>query len=98
MKTLTRLCIEPECPSRAKGNPIAHELLGIKQGEETPFGRMSDEYVLKCTACGKEKLETIPKARVRKRSWPYYNESAGVTFTSDSHEKSYVKANNLDAV
>lgn len=64
----------------------------------TPFGKMDDQLAWKCQQCGYESLEYIPKPRRRKRTWPYYNESTGVTFESESHEQKYVKANNLTPV
>lgn len=71
-----------------------HTFMGIQEGEETPFGRMAPQLVWKCE-CGKETLENIPTRRCHKRTWPYHNASAGVTFESESHEQAYTKAKGL---
>lgn len=72
-----------------------HEIYGIQAGAMTPFGPMSDEFQIRCLKCGHERLETIPKVRKRKTTWPYYHEGVGVNFESESHEKKFAAANKL---
>lgn len=95
MRTLSKYCFGKTCPSVKQGRPTLHQIVGIQPGEETRFGKMADQYRVRCQECQSEALESIPKRRCHKRTWPYYNESAGVTFESDSHEQKYVKDNNL---
>lgn len=68
-----------------------HKLLGAGEG---------NSQVLQCDKCGTTTWREAPARTqsVKKRSWPYYNESAGVGFESESHEKAYVKKNNLEAL
>lgn len=94
MKTKFHPCLNNDC--RPKSGPSAeHVFKGIQPGEQTPFGKMADEQIWKCSWCGYEHLENIPRRRCHKRTWPYHNDSAGVTFESESHEQKYCAANKL---
>lgn len=75
-----------------------HEIYGIKKGEETPFGPMVDQFQYRCLSCGHESLRDIPRVSKRKTTWPYYNESCGVTFESESHEQKYAAVNKLEKI
>jgi NAD-dependent SIR2 family protein deacetylase len=69
-----------------KGSLTSHRVLGI-HGEVT---------IVKCDKCSVEKTKGTAKANsLKKQGWPYYNDSVGVAFESESHEKHYVKENNL---
>lgn len=84
------------CTQNCQGiKEIQHNLVGVLRGEDTPFGKMADQLQWQCTSCNHVALESIPKRRCHKRTWPYYNESVGETFVSESHEQAYVKKNNL---
>ena len=54
--------------------------------------------VVACDECGSH-ITLPPAAPVpkKKRTWPYHNVSAGVTFESESHEQKYTKAHGLTA-
>ena len=73
------------------GGSCSHRILGA--GE-------SDSQILQCDKCGSTSWRTAPAItkNIKRRSWPYYNESAGVNFESESHEKKYVKENKLEAL
>ena len=57
-----------------------------------------DLQELACEACGTFNYKEPAKVSKKKRTWPYHNDSADVTFESESHEQKYVKANNLEVL
>lgn len=81
------------CISNKEGKQVEHKILGV----EYPCGT-APNWRVKCSSCGHEDFVVIPKISKKKRTWPYYNESAGVTFESESHETKYAKDNNLIAL
>lgn len=83
-------CENPECPSKKDtvlGDKTSHRLIGVEGGE----------WIGMCESCEQEnrRPEAERTVNVKKRSWPYYNDSVGVTFESESHEKQYVKEHKL---
>lgn len=86
-----RFCGSVDCTA---GKPVEHSIIGV----ETPEGMSAKHYRWKCSHCGYESLEAVPRTRVHRRTWPYYNSSVGETFVSESHEQDYVKKNNLQPV
>lgn len=94
MKTNHQYCLNDECRNHHNGTPAPHRMLGIvkcKAGDA-----LEEEW--SCDRCGHKHQVSIPRRRCHKRTWPYHNESAGVTFESESHEQKYCKANNLEPV
>lgn len=90
-RTHTKYCVNSDCSEAWKSLPVAHTILGTEKKE----GMTADWWRLRCPHCLSEHLEVVPRTRVKKKSWPYYNSSVGGTFESESHEKDFVKKNNL---
>lgn len=92
MKYVIHACSNKNCVCYTEwGGSCSHKLLGSGEvGTQT----------LQCDKCGSTSWRDAPPRTksIQRRSWPYYNESAGVTFESDSHEQKYVKTNNLEAL
>lgn len=86
-------CSGTECVSWKECKKVDHTILAI----EYPCGT-APNWLLKCDLCGSQHHMVVPKISKKKRVWPYYNESAGVTFESESHETKYAKDNNLIAL
>lgn len=91
MKTKTQYCLNNACHLEHNGAPALHYLKGV---EKNPAGE-ANELVWWCARCKYEHHDAIPKRRCHKRTWPYHNASAGVTFESESHEQAYTKAKGL---
>lgn len=70
---------------------VSHKILGSGEG---------GMRILQCDKCGSTswKEEARRVKNPERHRWPYYNESAGQTFTSEDHEKHYVKENKLEAL
>jgi hypothetical protein len=94
MKTKTHYCLDQECHSLHKSTPAPHTMMGIVQC--TTGTAMEEEW--RCDRCGYRHQSSISRRRCHKRTWPYHNESAGVTFESESHEQKYCAANNLTPI
>lgn len=70
---------------------VMHKIMGSGEG---------GMRVLQCDKCGSTAWRE-PARRIsnpERHPWPYYNESAGMTFESESHEKNFVKENKLEAL
>lgn len=94
MKQKYLYCLNSECHAKRDGRPAVYQLVG---SAKNPNGEAL-EHVYACTHCGATRQEPIPKRRCHKRTWPYHNESAGVTFESESHEQKYCKEHNLTPI
>lgn len=94
MKQKLMTCLKNECYLENNGRPDSHTMRGLRQN---PTGEAM-EQVWACDRCGTERQTPIPKPRCHKRTWPYYNESAGVTFESESHEQKHCKEHGLTPI
>ena len=94
VKSKFAYCINDLCKSRVAGKQSEH----VCAGTARCVSGTAIELVWTCSDCATSHQEPIPKRRCRKRTWPYYNESVGVTFESESHEQKYTKANNLTPI
>lgn len=59
---------------------------------------LDDMNVIQCESCSSTKQRpaaTVPK---KKTTYPYYNDSCGMRFESESHEQKFAKANNLEKI
>lgn len=93
-KTKSQYCLNNECHALHKSTPAPHSAMGLvkcQSGEAM-------EIEWRCDRCGYRHQTAIPKVRCHKRTWPYHNDSAGVTFESESHEQKYCKANGLTPI
>lgn len=92
MKYVLHACANKDCVCYTEWNgSCSHKLLGTGEG---------GLQIVQCDKCGATSQREAPALTkgVKKRTYPYYNVSTGQTFESESHEKTYVKANNLDAI
>lgn len=98
MRTVSKICSYYKCMDGQGCMPINHALLEYGHPMESIFGKGALFYKLRCSSCGFEDWYVVPKISKKKRTWPYYNESCGVEFESESHETKYVKENKLEAL
>jgi hypothetical protein len=93
MKQKHQYCLALACHN-THSTPAPHVFLGLRKclsGEAM-------EEAWRCERCGYEHQASIPKRRCHKRTWPYYNDSAGVTFESESHEQKHCAAHGLTPI
>lgn len=88
------LCSDNDCYLKNGGRPALHTFQGMKKCETGE----AMEQSWACDLCGHEVRQPQPRVRCHKRTWPYHNDSAGVTFESESHEQAYCKANKLTPI
>jgi hypothetical protein len=98
MKSVKRYCLNSECGSRRTGNTSTHEIYGIQEGQETPFGKMADMVKLRCVCCKHESTDIISKRKPRKQVGKFYHEGLGQVFDDKDHEKKWTKENGYDPV
>lgn len=89
MKIVRTYCVGAKCLKENACDMVDHEVLGLFKEE----GRTATYRHLKCTLCGHVIQEVIPSISKRKTTYPYYHEGLGQTFSSESHEQSWTKAN-----
>lgn len=92
MKTVYGYCLNSESCEVAKKLDKTQIII---LGQEIPEGMAAKHDRKKCARCGHEWLEVSPKKSLKRMGYPYYNDSCGVTFESESHEKKYVQENNM---
>lgn len=78
--------VQHPCKCSPDQNMVLHQVLG--QGHD-------GLNMLQCDKCGQVNRRPVARVSKKKTTWPYYNESCGVTFESESHEQKFAKANNL---
>lgn len=94
MKFVTVPCSNKNCVCYSeawRNGRIIHKILGAGS---------ANTQILSCDVCGSTSWRDAPQVTmsIKKRSWPYENQSTGTVFESEAHEKAYVKQHKLEAI
>jgi cytochrome c5 len=91
---MKRLCVNFSCPTLPKCQYVDHENLGPTMEP----GKTAQYIKLKCTVCGHESNEVVPRVSKKKEVGPRYHEGLGRHFDDSDHERKWAKANGYEAV
>ncbi len=94
MKNVKRLCVNFSCPTLPKCQMVDHANLGPVMEP----GKTAQYIMLKCSVCGHESNEVVPRVSKRKRVGKEYHEGLGMTFDDADHERKWTKANGYDPI
>lgn len=91
---MKRYCVNFQCESVPKCVLVEH----FDLGRTMEPGKTAQYTKLKCSVCGHESNEIVPRVAPRKQVGRFYHEGLGQTFDDRDHEKKWTKENGYTPV
>jgi len=91
---MKKYCVNFECEALRKCVQVEH----FDLGRTMEPGKTAQYIKLKCSLCGHESNEIVPRVSTKKQVGKFYHAGLDKVFDDSSHEKSWTKANGYEPV